>query len=94
MRFGFNPFGDTYEVTFKIYNKDKLVQSQTTQAPEEIIKMNFIQLVDQIGRDKRPMKMVMSRPETIWDNFENREKVLDIWTSFSNNAYIAWEERK
>lgn len=94
MRFSFNPFGDTYEVTFKIYNEDKLVQSQTTQAPEEIIKMNFIQLVDQIGPDKRPMKMVMSRPETIWDNFENREKILDIWTSFSNNAYITWEERK
>lgn len=36
----------------------------------------------------------MKRPETIWDRFENKEKILENEVSFSNNAMVAWEENK
>lgn len=91
--FGFNVF-ETYEVTFEIYIENKLANKQTMEAPKEMLMANFIQTVNQIGKDKRPIKIRMSRPEIIWDNFENKQKVLTNEIVFSNNAMIAWEENK
>lgn len=85
---------DIYEVVFEIYNEDKLVSKQTMQAPKEMLMIHFIQTVDQIGKDRRPLKVKMIRPNVIWDNFENKQKVLNNEVAFSNNAMIAWEENK
>lgn len=85
---------ETYEVTFEIYIEDKLVNKQTIEAPRAMIEASFMQTVNQIARDKRPMKIRMSRPEIIWDNFENKKKVLTNEVVFGNNAMIAWEENK
>jgi hypothetical protein len=40
------------------------------------------------------MRIKMIVPMTIWDNFENKEKVLDNYVMFSNNAMVSWEESK
>ena len=93
MRIGFNMF-EKYEVTFEIYIEDKLVNKQTMQAPKEILMANFIQTVNQIAQDRRPMKIRMSRPEVIWDEFENKQKSIENEVIFGNNAMIAWEENK
>lgn len=91
--FSFDMF-ETYEVTFEIYIEDKLVNKQTMQAPKEMLMANFINTVKQISRDKRPMKIRMTRPEIIWDRFEKQRKVLENEVIFGNNAMIAWEENK
>lgn len=93
LMFGFNMF-ETFEVELEIYIADKLVQKQTMQAPKEILIANFMQLAQQIRNDSRPMKIKISRPETIWDNFENKEKVLNQEVIASNDAMIAYEEEK
>lgn len=85
---------DIYKVIFEIYNKDKLVNKQIMEAPKEILIMNFLQTVNQIAEDQRPLKVKMIRPETIWDNFENKQKILNNEIEFSNNAMLAWEENK
>ena len=36
----------------------------------------------------------MTRPEVIWDNFDNTQRVLTNEVSFSNNAMVAFEESK
>lgn len=97
MRFEFNGFniggiGDFYEVIFEVYIEDKLVKKQTMEAPKDILMMNFIQTMEKIGYDKRPMKIKMIRPDTIWDNFNGIEKPFDHEVMFSNNAMLAWEE--
>lgn len=89
--FGFNMF-ETYEVTFEIYIEDKLVKQQTMQAPKELLMANFMQTANQIIKDGRPIKIKMSRPETIWDNFENKQKVLTNEIILGNNAMLAWEK--
>ena len=38
------------------------------------------------------MQIKMIVPQIIWDNFENKQKVLNNEIEFSNNAMIAWEE--
>ena len=83
---------DIYEVIFEIYNEDKLVNKQEMQAPKEMLIINFLQTVDQISKDSRPLKIKMIRPEVIWDNFESKQKVLNNEIAFSNNAMVAWEE--
>lgn len=94
MRFGFNNMFETYEVTFEIYIEDKLANKQTMQAPRAMIEASFMQTVNQIVRDKRPIKIRMSRPEIIWDNFENKQKVLTNEIILGNNAMLAWGKDK
>ena len=89
--FGFDMF-DTYKVTFEIYIEDKLVQQKVMQAPKELLIANFMQMVNQISKDDKPIKIKMSRPETIWDNFENKQKVLTNEVIFVNNAMLDWEK--
>ena len=89
--FSFNDMFETYKVTFEIYFEDKLVEQQTMQAPKELLMANFIQTANQIIEDVRPIKIKMSRLETIWDNFENKQKVVTNNIIFSNNAMVDWE---
>ena len=83
---------ETYEVAFETYIEDKLVNKQNIQAPKEIIMMQFIQLMNQVKDDQRPLKIRMTRPEIIWNNFGNKQKILTNEVSFSNNPMVAWEE--
>lgn len=92
MFINFDSVFEPYEVDIETYIEDKMVNKQTIQAPQQIIISNFLQLMNQIKNDKRPLKVRMTRPEIIWDNFENKQKVLTNDISFSNNAMIAFEE--
>ena len=85
---------EIYNVDFEIYMEDKLVQRQNIQAPKEILILNFIQTMEQISRDKRPMRIRMPVSITIWDKFEKKEKVLNNEAEFKNNAMIVWEEER
>ena len=92
-----NIFGnvfETYEVTFEIYIEDKLANKQIMQAPKEMLIANFLQTAEQIQYDKRPVKIRMTRLDTVWDDFENKQKTLTNEVAFINNAMIVWEENK
>ena len=83
---------EIYEVDFEIYIENKLVNKQTMQAPKEMLMINFIQTVNQIKEDKRPIKIKMIRPETIWDDWDNKQKILNNEIEFNNLAMVAWEK--
>lgn len=85
---------DIQEVTFEIYIEDKIIQRQSMQAPKEFLIVNFINTAKQIRNDQRPMKIKMIRPELIWDNIEQKQKILNNEIELSNNAMIAWQENK
>ena len=90
----FDDMFEPYNVTFEIYMENNLINKQTMQAPKEILMANFLQTTKQIQNDNRPLKIKMIRRQSIWDNFANKEKVLDNEICFSNNAMITWEEVK
>lgn len=85
---------DMFEVTFEIYVEDKLVNRQIMKAPKEMLMINFIQTMEQLGQDQRPIRFKMHRPEVIWDRFEKKQKTINHEVVFLNNAMIAWEEDK
>ncbi len=86
--FGF----DIYEAVFEIYIENTMVKKQTMQAPKEILIANFMQTAKQIKNDKKPMKIKMIVPNVIWDDFDNKEKVLYNEAIASNSSMIEWEE--
>lgn len=85
---------ETYEVAFEIYIEDKIVKKQIMQAPKEMLMINFLQMAEQIKNDPRPMKIKIIKQDVIWDNFENKQRVLNNEVSASNNAMIIFEENK
>lgn len=83
---------ETYNVTLEVYIGKQIANKQSLEAPKEIIITNFMQLAQQIGQDTRPMKIIISRPETIWNNIRQEQKSLMHEVAFLNNAMIAFEE--
>ncbi len=83
-----------HEVIFEVYIEDKLTNRQQMQAPKEMLMANFLQTAKQIQNDKRPIKIKMIRQETIWDEFEQIQKVLNNEIELSNSAMTAWENSK
>lgn len=81
-----------YDVEFETYIEDKMVNKQQLRAPKEMLQMNFLQVMKQAANDRRPIKVRMIVPNVIWDDFDNKEIVLNNEISFSNNAMVAWEE--
>lgn len=80
--FGFNL--DTYEVTFEIYIDGKLTSRQSMEAPQMMIEAQFVNMLKQIKRDVRPIKLKMSRNEVVWDKFENKEKIVELYIEVEN----------
>lgn len=82
---------DMQEVIFEVYIEDKLTNRQQMQAPKEMLIANFVQTAKQIKTDNRPIKIKMIRPEVIWDEFEQKQRVLNNEIELSNDAMVFWE---
>lgn len=85
---------EMHNVIFEVYIEDKLTNRQQMQAPKEMLIANFLQTAKQIQNDQRPIKIKMIKPEVIWDNFEQKQKILNNEIELSNNAMVAWEGAK
>ena len=84
---------ETFEVTFEVYIEDKLISRQQMQAPKQMLIVNFIETAKKIKNDQRPIKFKMIRPEIIWDNFEQQQKIVNNEIELINNAMEIWKER-
>ena len=85
---------EMYDAIFEIYIEDRLINRQQMQAPKEILMTNFIQTVQQIQNDKRPIKFKMIVPYVFWDEFEKKQKVLNNGLELDNHAMTAWAESR
>lgn len=85
---------EIYEVMFEVYLGDESVHRQIMKAPKEILIANFLQTAEQIRSDQRPIKFKMIRQEVIWDEFEQKQRVLNYEVEIDNNARTAWEEKR
>lgn len=92
-QFEFDPF-EFYTVTFEMYIEDKLVNKQQMQAPDKILIMQFLDAAQKIAEDSRPIKIKMTAPTVIWDEFNKKEKVLQNGLEFMNRAMESFERNK
>ncbi len=77
-------FDETYQVIIETYLGTQCIQRQSLNAPEQILKMQFMGLVQQIAQENRPMRAKMIIPEVIWDEIEKKQKVLENYVEFRN----------
>ena len=77
-------FGKTYQVTIETYLGMQCVQRQSLNAPEGILKAQFMGLIQQIAQENRPMRVKMIVPEVIWDEINKEQKVLNNYVEFRN----------
>ena len=85
---------EMHDVMFEVYIEDKLTNRQQMQAPKQMLITNFVETAKRIKTDKRPIRFKMIKPEIIWDNIEQKQKVLYNEIEISNDAMIAYEENK
>ena len=48
--------------------------------------LTFIDTVNKIKNDKRPMKVKMIRQEVVYDKTEKKQKTMENYVEFRNNA--------
>lgn len=79
--FGFGGFAQE-QYLLEIFIGNQRVQSQKAELSPLIAQQQFIQLCQKAKKIGQPMTVKMSKDEKIWDNFENKEKVLPCWIEF------------
>lgn len=80
-------FNFDYELTDAMveqYIGNELVNSQRIQAPMQMLQMQFMQLIQQIARQKQPMKVKMIIPYQIWSQYDKEMKILNNYIEFQN----------
>lgn len=73
-----------FDVTFTIYVGNQPIQKMQMRSIRPFLEAQFMSIVQQIASQKQPMKVVMSREEVIWDQFEQKHKVLPYTVEFQN----------
>lgn len=76
---------DKYKIEIKNGNN---IQSQVITAPLDIVKLQFIQLLNEVARSNNPIKLKISKEEEIWDNYNKNSKKLTNYIQFSNKKYM------
>lgn len=74
----------TFDVMFTVYLGEQPIRQWQMVAPQEFIIMKFLQTVQQIASQSQPMKVIVSRDEVIWDQFEQKQKVIPCTMEFQN----------
>ena len=80
----FFDFGEIYQVIIETYIGNQCVQRQSLNATEEVLKMQFMGLTQQIAQENIPMRVKMIVPEVIWDEINKEQKVLNNYVEFRN----------
>jgi hypothetical protein len=81
---------EVYNCKFEIVNGDNK-QVKNMQAPRLFIEQQFLTLVQQAARVNSPVKIKLSRPDVIYDNFEQKFIEHENSITFMNNAYVSKE---
>ena len=72
------------EVVFELKLGNQTIERQKIQAPQQMLIAMFMNYVQQIAGQKSPMYLCMSGKEVIWDNFEQKEKIIPKSVEFWN----------
>lgn len=87
--FGFNPFQeeemDTYILEIKMGNQ---IQRQTIMGSDDMVQLQFIQLMQETGNSAQPYKIKLIRQDRIWDNYNSKERILNNYLQFANKKYM------
>lgn len=74
---------DFEEVVFEIRTGNQVLERRRVRAPEDMLKMMYLNYMQQIAGRPERMHLSMRGEVTIWDEFEKKQKILpksvDYW---------------
>ena len=66
---------DFEEVVFEIRTGNQILERRRVRAPEEMLKMMYLNYVQQMAGRPEHMHLSMRGEVTIWDDFEKKQKM-------------------
>jgi hypothetical protein len=78
-------FGDVFEAKLEIYLGDKLIQSNTIQAPSIVVQQQYYGYLHQIINEPQPMSVKLSVRKDVYDG--NNNYVRTLWNSVESYNY-------
>ncbi|MFR3182178.1 MAG: hypothetical protein ACLTPN_00930 [Clostridia bacterium] len=84
--FGFNevPLEDCV-IEVKVGNQ---IQKQRIQGMQEMIQIQFMQLLQQAGHSDQPIRVKLIKQDDIWCQLKKQFKTLENYIQFANNKYM------
>lgn len=77
-------FSEPMEVILEQYIGNACVSRQQLSAPPEILQAQFMQLIQQVASQSRPMKIRMVRWKDVWSQINQEWKRLELDVVFQN----------
>lgn len=64
------------EVVFELKLGNQVIEQKKIQAPRQMLEAIFMNYVQQMRNNSQPLYLCMSGKEIIWDDFEQKQKII------------------
>lgn len=83
--FGFENNMEECMIEIKLGNQ---IQRQRMKATPEMIQMQFMQMLHEVGHSDQPIRLKLIKAENIWNQFSKNFKTLENYIQFANKKYM------
>lgn len=84
--FGFDNEMEECIIEIKIGNQ---IQRQIIQGMVEMIQMQFVQMLQEVGHSDQPIRIKLIKEENVWNQYRQQFKKLENSIQFANKKYMA-----
>ena len=85
INFGFEDNLEIYILEIKIGNN---IQRQQLQGTSDMVQLQFMQLVREVGNTNQPIRLRIIKQEEIWNQYSQSRKILENYIQFANKSYM------
>ena len=85
INFGFEDNLEIYILEIKMGNN---IQRQQLQGTSDMVQLQFMQLIQEVGNTNQPIRLRIIKQEEIWNQYSQSRKILENYIQFANKSYM------
>lgn len=85
INFGFEDNLEIYILEIKMGNN---IQRQQLQGTPDMVQLQFMQLMQEVGNSNQPIRLRIIKQEEIWNQYSQSRKILENYIQFANKSYM------
>lgn len=85
INFGFEDNLENYILEIKMGNN---IQRQQLQGTPDMVQLQFMQLMQEVGNTNQPIRLRIIKQEEIWNQYSQSRKILENYIQFANKSYM------
>ena len=85
INFGFEDNLEIYILEIKMGNN---IQRQQLQGTSDMVQLQFMQWVREVGNTNQPIRLRIIKQEEIWNQYSQSRKILENYIQFANKSYM------